>query len=51
MWKEGEQNAFVVNAFHFCYKETMVGVCHKGVSHLLQREMTGKCHMGVSHLL
>ena len=43
---------FVVNEFHLFYKETMEGVWHKGVSHLLQRvEMKDICHEGFSRLL
>ena len=34
---------FVVNEFHLYYKESGIeGVCHKGVSKLLQRAMTGR---------
>ena len=37
-----EWKVFVVNEFHFCYKETMEGVCRKSLTHLLQREWKWK---------
>ena len=44
-------NVFGVNEFHFCYKETMEGVCRKSVTHLLQREWEWECHKGLLCLL
>ena len=45
-----ELKVFCVNEFHFCYKETMEGVCRKSVTQLLQREWEWECHKGFSYL-
>ena len=48
-----EWKVFGVNEFHFSYKETIEGVCHKAVTHLFSKRvgMEGIGHKGFSHLL
>ena len=47
---EGKQKVFVVNEFHFCYKEAMVGVCHREFHiYYKERRLEGVCPKRVSH--